>query len=83
MKCVSKQPWVLQIDYYEELYLKTCKLEDFRVFNGWLRVDIKFFKVSLLNTIKKWSWLFKEHLLTYVTNRYNIVWFDSRIQCKL
>ncbi|KAM9806325.1 dynein axonemal heavy chain 11 isoform 1-T1 [Syngnathus typhle] len=57
-----------QIDYYEELYTETCKLEDSRVFDGWFRVDIKNFKVSLLNTIKKWSWLFKEHLLTYVTN---------------
>ncbi|XP_034410206.1 dynein heavy chain 11, axonemal [Cyclopterus lumpus] len=57
-----------QIDYYEDLYGEISKLEDFTVFNGWFRVDIKFFKVSLLNTIKKWSWLFKEHLLTYVTN---------------
>ncbi|XP_067457869.1 dynein axonemal heavy chain 11 isoform X1 [Thunnus thynnus] len=57
-----------QIDFYEDLYSKTSKLEDFTVFDGWFRVDIKFFKVSLLNTIKKWSWLFKEHLLTYVTN---------------
>ncbi|KAM7420609.1 hypothetical protein PAMA_015032 [Pampus argenteus] len=57
-----------QIDYYEDLYSKTSKLEDFRVFDGWFRVDIKFFKVNLLNTIKKWSWLFKKHLLTYVTN---------------
>uniref|UniRef100_A0A8D3CJW0 Dynein axonemal heavy chain 11 n=1 Tax=Scophthalmus maximus TaxID=52904 RepID=A0A8D3CJW0_SCOMX len=39
-----------------------------RVFNGWFRVDVKFFKVSLLNIVMKWSWLFKEHLLTYVTN---------------
>ncbi|XP_061632559.1 dynein axonemal heavy chain 11 isoform X3 [Phyllopteryx taeniolatus] len=57
-----------QIDYYEDLYSETCKLEDSRVFDGWFRVDIKHFKASLLNTIKKWSWLFKEHLLTYVTN---------------
>lgn len=60
---------ILQIDYYEDLYAEISKLEDFRVFNGWFRVDIKFFKLSLLNTLKKWSWLFKEHLLTYVTNR--------------
>uniref|UniRef100_A0A7N8XYV6 Dynein axonemal heavy chain 11 n=1 Tax=Mastacembelus armatus TaxID=205130 RepID=A0A7N8XYV6_9TELE len=57
-----------QIDYYEDLYDEVSKLEDFRVFNRWFRVDIKIFKVSLLNTIKKWSWLFKEHLLRYVTN---------------
>uniref|UniRef100_A0A7N6BNC5 AAA+ ATPase domain-containing protein n=1 Tax=Anabas testudineus TaxID=64144 RepID=A0A7N6BNC5_ANATE len=56
-----------QIDYYEDLYAEISKLEDYRVFNGWFRVDIKFFKVGLLNTIKRWSWLFKEHLLTHVT----------------
>lgn len=61
--------FILQIDYYEDLYAEISKVEDFRVFNGWFRVDIKFFKVSLLNALKKWSWLFKEHLLTYVTNR--------------
>uniref|UniRef100_A0A3P8V3P1 Dynein axonemal heavy chain 11 n=1 Tax=Cynoglossus semilaevis TaxID=244447 RepID=A0A3P8V3P1_CYNSE len=57
-----------QIDYFEGLYTEISKLEDFRVFNGWFRVDVKFFKVSLLNIVMKWSWLFKEHLLTYVTN---------------
>ncbi|KAM3873375.1 dynein axonemal heavy chain 11 [Diretmus argenteus] len=56
-----------QIDYYEDMYTQISKLEDFRVFDGWFRVDIKVFKSSLLNTIKKWSWLFKEHLMTYVT----------------
>ena len=60
---------ILQIDYYEDLYAEIVKLEDFQVFNGWFRVDTRFFKVSLLNTLKKWSWLFKEHLLTHVTNR--------------
>uniref|UniRef100_A0A672ZPD5 Dynein, axonemal, heavy chain 11 n=1 Tax=Sphaeramia orbicularis TaxID=375764 RepID=A0A672ZPD5_9TELE len=57
-----------QIDYYEDLFADISKLEDFRVFDGWFQVDIKFFKASVLNTVKKWSWLFKEHLLTYVTN---------------
>nr|XP_029133801.1 dynein heavy chain 11, axonemal-like [Labrus bergylta] len=57
-----------QIDYYEDLYAEISKMEEFRVFNGWFRVDIRFFKEMLLNTLKKWSWLFKKHLLTYVTN---------------
>ncbi|KAM6995333.1 dynein axonemal heavy chain 11 [Tautogolabrus adspersus] len=57
-----------QIDYYEDLNAEISKMEEFRVFNGWFRVDIRFFKESLLNTLKKWSWLFKQHLLTYVTN---------------
>ncbi|XP_028280327.1 dynein heavy chain 11, axonemal isoform X1 [Parambassis ranga] len=57
-----------QIDHYEDLYAEVSQLEGSRVFDGWFRVDIRFFKVSLLNMIKKWSWLFKEHLLTHVTN---------------
>ncbi|XP_028983813.1 dynein axonemal heavy chain 11 isoform X2 [Betta splendens] len=57
-----------QIDFYEDLYAEISNLEDLRVFSGWFRVDIKLFKASLLNAIKKWSWLFKEHLLTHVTN---------------
>lgn len=60
---------VQQIDYFEGLYIEICKLEDYKVFNGWFRVDTKVFKASLLNILKKWSWLFKEHLLTHVTNR--------------
>nr|XP_054596285.1 dynein axonemal heavy chain 11 [Nothobranchius furzeri] len=57
-----------QIDYYENLCAEVSQLEDFQVFDGWLRVDIKFFKASLHNIIKRWSWLFKEHLLTYVAD---------------
>ncbi|XP_076016721.1 dynein axonemal heavy chain 11 [Genypterus blacodes] len=57
-----------QIDYYEDLYTNISKLEDFRVLDGWFRVDIKSFKVNLLNMIKKWSWLFKGHLMAFVTN---------------
>ncbi|XP_056142990.1 dynein axonemal heavy chain 11 [Lampris incognitus] len=57
-----------QLDNCEDLYAKITKLEDFRVFDGWFRLDIKSFKMSLLNIIKKWSWLFKEHLMAHVTD---------------
>uniref|UniRef100_UPI00398EA260 dynein axonemal heavy chain 11-like isoform X1 n=2 Tax=Pristiophorus japonicus TaxID=55135 RepID=UPI00398EA260 len=57
-----------QIDIYENLYIQISKFEDGRVFESWLRVDIKPFKMALLNTIKKWSWMFKEHLMRYVTD---------------
>uniref|UniRef100_A0A673MQT0 Dynein axonemal heavy chain 11 n=1 Tax=Sinocyclocheilus rhinocerous TaxID=307959 RepID=A0A673MQT0_9TELE len=36
------------------------------LFCGWFQVDIKPFKISLMNIIKKWSWMFKEHLLNHV-----------------
>ncbi|XP_038653360.1 dynein heavy chain 11, axonemal-like isoform X2 [Scyliorhinus canicula] len=57
-----------QIDIYENLYIQISKFEDIRVFDSWFRVDIKPFKMALLNTIKKWSWMFKEHLMHYVTD---------------
>uniref|UniRef100_A0A3P9GZT6 Dynein, axonemal, heavy chain 11 n=1 Tax=Oryzias latipes TaxID=8090 RepID=A0A3P9GZT6_ORYLA len=57
-----------QIDYYETLNAEVSELEDFVVFDGWLRVDIKFFKAGLHNTVNRLSWLFKDYLLTYLTN---------------
>ncbi|XP_051721899.1 dynein axonemal heavy chain 11 [Ctenopharyngodon idella] len=56
-----------QINHYEEVHAEVSRLEDWQVFDGWFRVDIRPFKMSLLNIIKKWSWMFKEHLMSYVT----------------
>nr|XP_056713421.1 dynein axonemal heavy chain 11 [Euleptes europaea] len=55
-----------QIDIYENLYIQVSKLEDFRIFEGWLKMDMKPFLICLLNIIKKWSWMFKEYLLRFV-----------------
>ncbi|KAI2655454.1 Dynein axonemal heavy chain 11 [Labeo rohita] len=56
-----------QMNHYEEVYAEVNRLEDWQVFDGWFKVDIRSFKMSLLNVIKKWSWMFKEHLMSYVT----------------
>lgn len=58
-----------QIDSYEKLYEDVVSLEPSKVFDGWMRVDVRPFKASLLNTIKKWSLMFKQHLVDFVTNR--------------
>ncbi|XP_029686282.1 dynein heavy chain 11, axonemal isoform X1 [Takifugu rubripes] len=55
-----------QINLFETLYVRVSKMEDRRVFCGWLQLDIKPFKHTLMNVIKKWSWMFKEHLLNHV-----------------
>ncbi|XP_029423391.1 dynein heavy chain 11, axonemal [Nannospalax galili] len=60
-----------QIDIYEALYVQMSKFDDFRVFNSWFKVDMKPFKLSLLNVIKKWSWMFQEHLLRFVVDSLN------------
>ncbi|KAF5892934.1 dynein heavy chain 11, axonemal-like, partial [Clarias magur] len=57
-----------QIGEFESLYEAVRALEEKRVFCGWCQVDIKPFKSSLMNTIKKWSWMFKEHLLNHVND---------------
>ncbi|XP_075803650.1 dynein axonemal heavy chain 11 [Microtus pennsylvanicus] len=60
-----------QIDIYESLYVQMSKFDDFRVFNSWFKVDMKPFKLSLLSVIKKWSWMFQEHLLRFVIGSLN------------
>eukprot|EP00064_Thunnus_orientalis_P009532 superscaffoldBa00001216_g9556 len=55
-----------QINLFESLYVRVSKMEDKRVFCGWLQLDIRPFKHTLMNVIKRWSWMFKEHLLNHV-----------------
>ncbi|MEE6466363.1 hypothetical protein FKM82_006924 [Ascaphus truei] len=55
-----------QIDIYENLYIQINSSDDCKIFENWFRVDMKPFKTGLLIIIKKWSWMFKEHLLRFV-----------------
>ncbi|XP_054565087.1 dynein axonemal heavy chain 9 [Eptesicus fuscus] len=57
-----------QIDSYEQLYGEVCRLEPIKVFDSWMKIDVRPFKASLLNIIKRWSLMFKQHLVDYVTN---------------
>lgn len=54
---------------YEEIYEEVQGLEPGHVFLGWMRVDGRRMKSALLNIIKKWSLMFKQHLVDHVTNR--------------
>nr|XP_058139450.1 dynein axonemal heavy chain 9 isoform X3 [Dasypus novemcinctus] len=58
----------VQIDSYEKLYEEVCRLEPIKVFDSWMKIDVRPFKASLLNIIKRWSLMFKQHLVDYVTN---------------
>lgn len=58
-----------QVDSYERLYEELQRLEPVTVFERWMRVDARAFKSALLNTVKKWSLMFKQHLIDHVTNR--------------
>ncbi|NWT53909.1 DYH9 protein, partial [Erythrocercus mccallii] len=56
------------IGSYERLYEEVAAMEPVRTFQGWLRLDARPFKAALLNEIKRWSLVFKQHLLDHVTH---------------
>ncbi|NWX21666.1 DYH9 protein, partial [Aegotheles bennettii] len=57
-----------QIDSYEKIYEEVKHIEPISIFQGWMKVDARPFKVSLLNVIKRWSLVFKQHLVDHVTH---------------
>ncbi len=72
-KAVKKQYPTLdqfreQIDYYEGLHDQLKGIETVKTIHSWFRVDIKPFKLALVNCVKRWSYLFKKHLMDHVVN---------------
>ncbi|KAL4648151.1 dynein heavy chain 9, axonemal-like [Arapaima gigas] len=57
-----------QVDSYEKICDEVQQIEPVVVFDCWMRVDARPFKSALLNVIKKWSLMFKQHLIDHVTN---------------
>ncbi|KAM9424094.1 dynein axonemal heavy chain 9 isoform 2-T2 [Pholidichthys leucotaenia] len=57
-----------QVDSYEKIYEQVQALESVHVFHGWMRVDGRSLKSALINIVKKWSFMFKEYLINFVTN---------------
>ncbi|KAL5110547.1 Dynein beta chain ciliary [Taenia crassiceps] len=53
---------------YDKVFEDVEKLEDAHVFDSWMRVDLKPFKVALLTEIRQWSDKFKQFLVDHVTN---------------
>lgn len=58
-----------QIDSYEKIYGEVNRIEPISIFQSWMKVDARPFKASLLNVIKRWSLVFKQHLMDHVTHR--------------
>jgi dynein heavy chain, axonemal len=58
-----------QIDFFLDLYDEVAKIKTFQQFSGWLMVDMRSFKHTILNTICKWSNAFKQHLVQQVEGR--------------
>jgi len=59
-----------QVDTYEKIYCEVEEINPIAIIDSWFRVDAKPFKQALLNIIKRWSFMFKQHLIDHVTNRY-------------
>ncbi|XP_075375292.1 dynein axonemal heavy chain 9-like [Mycteria americana] len=57
-----------QIDSYEKIYEEVNRIEPISIFQNWMKVDARPFKASLLNVIKRWSLVFKQHLMDHVTH---------------
>jgi len=57
-----------KIEFYDQLYNEIEKIDDLFNVNSWLRVNLKGLKYSLLNSVSKWSYLFKEYLRNKVIN---------------
>ncbi|XP_064890574.1 dynein axonemal heavy chain 9 isoform X4 [Columba livia] len=55
-----------QIDSYEKIYEEVNRIEPISIFQSWMKVDARPFKASLLNVIKRWSLVFKQHLMDHV-----------------
>ncbi|KAF4519850.1 hypothetical protein B566_EDAN005192, partial [Ephemera danica] len=56
-----------QIDSFECVFNEVEALAPEQVFHAWFQVDIRPFKQALLNTIRKWGNMFKQHLADRVT----------------
>lgn len=57
-----------QIDNYESLFTEIERIDALQVFNAWFQVDVRPFRQSLLNIVRKWGNMFKNHLVDRVTN---------------
>lgn len=57
-----------QIDNYESLYLEIENIDALQVFNAWFQVDVRPFRQSVLNIVRKWGNMFKNHLVERVTS---------------
>ena len=55
-----------QIDFYENLHDQLKGMDNTKLIQSWMKIDIKPYKTSLLNNIKRWSFVFKKHLMDHV-----------------
>ena len=57
------------IDGYECLHAEIEAIQPIQVFNAWFQVDVRPFRQSLLNIVRRWGNMFKDHLVNSVTSK--------------
>lgn len=57
-----------QIDIYESLTQEVEDIPAYEVFNAWFQVDVRPFRAALINIVRRWGNMFKEHLVNRVTS---------------
>ncbi|KAM6104169.1 LOW QUALITY PROTEIN: dynein axonemal heavy chain 11 [Theristicus caerulescens] len=62
----TKMPLTDEVSQQPPMIKLFKEFKDSKIFESWFKVDMKPFKMSLLNIIKKWSWMLKEYLLRFV-----------------
>lgn len=72
-KAIKKDPPTLtqfqeQIDQYETLHDELKQISSILNFQSWFEVDISPFKLTVLTCCKRWSYLFKKHLLDHLVD---------------
>ena len=60
----------MNVLFTPQAILLLTTLQDVKVIAVWFRVDARPFKQALLTTVKRWSFLFKQHLIDHVSNRW-------------
>lgn len=56
------------IDGYESLHAEIEAIEPIQVFSAFFQVDVRPFRQALINIVRKWGNMFKDHLVDNVTN---------------
>jgi len=56
------------IDGYESLHVEIEAIAPYQIFSAFFQVDVRPFRQSLINIVRRWGNMFKNHLVNSVTN---------------
>lgn len=51
------------IDGYESLHVEIEAIQPYQVFSAFFQVDVRPFRQSLINIVRRWGNMFKDHLV--------------------